>query len=66
MTKIESENKPKRPLGRPILPEGSGKETVVSIRLTSDEREKYEKAAENKGISLSAWIRNRLAKTLPE
>jgi hypothetical protein len=42
---------PKGPLGR-----------VLQIRLTDEEREAYQKAAEKAGEPISAWIRDQLAK----
>ncbi len=48
--------KPRSP-GRPRLKAGKGKEAIVVLRLTEDERLRHKALAEKKGLSLSAWIR---------
>lgn len=53
------ERKPGRP---PRDPEGAAK--IVPIRMTDSERERYQKAAERAGMSLSEWARDRLDKAV--
>jgi len=50
----------KRRLGRPTLPEDQLKQNVIALRLTREERQEYEKKAEEKGMFLSEWIRQAL------
>ena len=51
-------SKPHR--GRPFLPKGEAKETLISLRLTPEERVLFQKAADKEGVKLSAWIRKAL------
>jgi uncharacterized protein (DUF1778 family) len=44
--------------GRPPKPEGERKSSTVLLRITLEQRERYEQAAEAKGQSLSDWIRS--------
>ena len=48
-------NEPKR--GRPPKTNPSSK-TLPPIRVTADQKERYRKAAEKKGMSVSAWIKS--------
>jgi hypothetical protein len=64
MTKNKSVASKKRPRGRPVLPIGAGKDTILSIRLSPTEKALYEKEAEKAGIGLSAWIRTALKKDI--
>lgn len=44
--------------GRPALP--NGRRALISTRLSEDERESCELAAQREGKSLSEWARNTL------
>jgi len=46
--------------GRPKLPNGKAKSTVVRARVSPQEREKMEKAAERAGLQFSEWTRKTL------
>ena len=48
--------------GRPPKAPGDVFAERVELRMTADERKAYERAAENAGLSLSAWIRECLGK----
>jgi hypothetical protein len=43
--------------GRPKKDRGARRATDVRIRVTGDERERFRKAAEAKGLDFSAWAR---------
>ena len=47
-------------MGRPPKAPGEAKSQVYQLRLTADEREQWESAAERAGKTLSEWIRERL------
>ena len=47
----------KKTRGRPTLRAGEGKEAIVVLRLTKEERSRYLALAEKQGMKLSAWIR---------
>jgi len=49
-------------MGRPPLNPSGPQGRVLQIRLSDAERIEYQKAAERCGQSLSAWIRERLAR----
>ena len=49
-------------MGRPPLKPGEAKSAVFQIRLTDAERASYEQAAQRAGVSLAAWMRERLNK----
>jgi len=49
-------------VGRPPRDPKTGAAKLVALRLTTAEREGYQRAAERAGVSLSAWIRDRLDK----
>jgi predicted HicB family RNase H-like nuclease len=51
--------KPKRP-GRPKLPKGDAKSSIVPIRLNAEDRKRVEAAARASNQSVSEWIRNAL------
>lgn len=36
------------------------KDTKLRVRLTSEEKRRFARAAKREGLSLSAWIRSRL------
>jgi len=44
-------------MGRPPLSPGQAKDEYIQLRLTAGERDAYEQAAKDKGMSLSEWIR---------
>ena len=50
--------KPK--MGRPPVPKAEQLAEIVQFRLTTQERQDCEKAAEKAGERFSAWIRERL------
>jgi hypothetical protein len=50
-----------RKVGRPPLPKGQAKGRIVPIRLTHDERLRYQKTAKANGQTLSEWVRGTLA-----
>jgi uncharacterized protein (DUF1778 family) len=52
--------KPRRP-GRPKLPKGDAKSSIVPIRLNAEDRKKVESAARASNQSVSEWIRVALA-----
>jgi len=52
--------KPKR-LGRPKLPKGDAKSSIVPIRLNAEDRKRVEAAARAKDQSVSEWIRGAVA-----
>ena len=51
--------KPRRP-GRPKLPKGNAKSSIVPIRLNLEDRKRVEVAARAKGLTVSDWIRGAL------
>jgi uncharacterized protein (DUF1778 family) len=51
--------KPKRP-GRPKLPKGDAKSSIVPIRLNAEDRKRVEAAARASNQSVSEWIRGAL------
>jgi predicted HicB family RNase H-like nuclease len=46
--------------GRPPKPEGEKAEELFQMRVTADDKNAWRSAAERAGMSLSAWIRDRL------
>jgi len=52
--------KPRRP-GRPKLPKGDAKSSIVPIRLNTEDRKRIEAAARAADQSVSEWIRGTLA-----
>jgi predicted HicB family RNase H-like nuclease len=50
----------KKSRGRPKVREDAAKSTPVQIRMTEAEKAAFNAAAELAGISLSAWMRERL------
>jgi hypothetical protein len=54
-TKKKPAKKPKaKPVGRPPL----GKDTVrINVKLPLTDRDKFHKAADNEGLTLSEWLR---------
>jgi predicted HicB family RNase H-like nuclease len=51
--------KPKKP-GRPTLPKGEAKGTIVPVRFNPEDRKKVEAAARASNQTVSAWIRSAL------
>jgi hypothetical protein len=52
--------KKKPKMGRPRLPKGQGKASVITIRLQKAERRAVGDAADLAGVKLSEWARNTL------
>ena len=52
--------KPKKP-GRPKLPKGDAKSSIVPIRLNVEDRKRVEAAARASNQSVSEWIRGAVA-----
>ena len=51
--------KPRKP-GRPKLPKGDAKSSIVPVRLNVEDRKKVEAAARAKDQTVSEWIRGAL------
>jgi len=49
-------------MGRPTIDPKGAMGRVLQIRLTDDERETYQRAADKAEMPISAWIRDQLAK----
>ena len=49
-----------RKAGRPPLPEGNAKATMLRVRITPDERAAFEAVATAKNQTVSEWIRSTL------
>jgi hypothetical protein len=43
--------------GRPLLPKSERKGTILSVRVSAQEREQVEKAAQSLGLKAAAWAR---------
>jgi uncharacterized protein (DUF1778 family) len=52
--------KPNRKLGRPPLPKGQAKGSIVRVRLTADAQKRIEAAAKAQKQTVSEWIRRAL------
>ena len=52
--------KPRKP-GRPKLPKGDAKSSIVPIRLNAEDRKRIEAAARASNQSVSEWIRRTLS-----
>jgi predicted HicB family RNase H-like nuclease len=48
--------------GRPPIDPANKASEIVPVRMTKTERAQFEQAAENAGLTLSAWIRKCLSK----
>jgi uncharacterized protein (DUF1778 family) len=57
--------KPRKP-GRPKLPKGDAKSSIVPIRLNAEDRKRVEAAARASNQSVSEWIRVALAAAIGE
>ncbi len=54
-------------IGRPKLPKGHAKGSIVPVRVSDSERKLFEKAAErSEHKTLSAWIRHTLKEAANE
>jgi predicted HicB family RNase H-like nuclease len=51
--------KPKKP-GRPMLPKGEAKGSIVPVRFSPEERRRVELAAKASRQTVSAWVRSTL------
>jgi len=49
-------------VGRPPRDPSGQASKLFPVRLTDAERQQYEQAAERAGMSVSAWMRDRLSK----
>lgn len=47
--------KPKRPRGRPTLPDTASEQ--IHVRVTAGEKAKYRRAAERAKVGLSTWLK---------
>ena len=47
--------------GRPPLPESGRAEERLELRIRADDKADWQKAADQAGVALSAWIRDRLS-----
>lgn len=56
----------KAKLGRPRVPKKLAKGSLLSVRLTQDERHKIEAAAERDGVALSEWARQAMLRRANE
>jgi hypothetical protein len=54
-----SQPKTRRP-GRPKLPKGDAKSSIVPIRLNAEDRKRVEAAARAGNVTVSEWIRGAL------
>ncbi len=55
--------KPKK-VGRPTLPKGHAKASIVPVRFNAEDRKRVEKAAKANKQSVSQWIRSTLEANL--
>lgn len=59
--------KDEKPLmGRPPIPDSERKESRVSVRVRSDDKERMERLARQSGASITEWARLGLLKLLKE
>ena len=58
-----SEKKSKK-VGRPKLAKGKARGKMTQFRLQPSERELFEKAAKEKGLTLSDWMRETLKREI--
>jgi hypothetical protein len=54
----------KRRPGRPILPKGEAKGSIVPVRFSPEERKRVEDAARACNQTVSAWVRSTLSSAL--
>ena len=60
MSQKTQKKKPSK-AGRPPLPEGNARATMLRVRITADERRAIEKAAQASNQTVSEWLRRKLA-----
>ncbi len=51
---------PPRGRGRPALPAGEGRQSRIELRTTAELADKAERMAKLAGLSVSAWIEQRI------
>lgn len=51
----------KRKPGRPKLPKGTAKGSIVPVRFSPEDRKRVEAAAKASGQTVSEWVRSTLA-----
>jgi hypothetical protein len=52
--------KPAKQRGRPLGATGNAKTELIQVRVSALEKQGFEQAASDDGLSLAAWIRQRL------
>jgi predicted HicB family RNase H-like nuclease len=57
--------KPKK-VGRPILPKGHAKGSIVRVRFTAEDLKRINVAAKSTKQSLSEWIRSAVSAAIPQ
>jgi uncharacterized protein (DUF1778 family) len=60
---VAKPTKPKK-LGRPMLPKGEAKASIMPIRLSPEDRKRIEKAAKASNQTISQWVRSTLIAAL--
>lgn len=60
-----SQPKPRKP-GRPKMPKGDAKSSIVPVRLNTEHRKRVEAAARASNQSVSEWIRGALSSAMGE
>jgi len=60
---MPAQPKPKK-VGRPTMPKGHAKASIVPVRFSPDDRKRVEKAAKASNQSVSQWIRSTLEANL--
>jgi hypothetical protein len=60
---MPKQTKPRKP-GRPMLPKGEAKGSIVPVRFSRDERKRVEAAARASKQTVSAWVRSTLNSAL--
>jgi predicted HicB family RNase H-like nuclease len=58
-------SKPKK-VGRPTLPKGEAKASIMPVRLNAEDRKRIEKAAQASDQSVSQWVRSTLMAAIGE
>jgi uncharacterized protein (DUF1778 family) len=61
---VKAAKKPK--LGRPPVPKGLTKGSLLSVRFSGEERKSLDRAAKLAGLRLSEWARRTLLKAAEE
>lgn len=52
-----SKTPPKKPTGRPSLPDADKRDEMLRVLVTAREKEAIEVVAKRRGLSASAWLR---------